>query len=109
MSFAFAGIAGAFRREISFRWHIAATLFILLFCLIQRPPAVWCALFAVAASGVMVLELLNTALEALMDKLHPGHDTEIGFAKDCLAGAVLIASIASLVVFALYCGSLIAG
>lgn len=107
MGFAFAGIAGAFRREVSFRWHITAAVLLFLFCLIQRPPALWCALFAVIASLVMALELLNTALEALIDKLHPGHDKEIGFAKDCLAGAVLVASLTSLVTFILYCSTLI--
>jgi diacylglycerol kinase (ATP) len=42
---------------------------------------------------VMGLEGVNTAVEMLADKLHPGYDTEIGKAKDLAAGAVLIAAI----------------
>jgi diacylglycerol kinase (ATP) len=46
-----------------------------------------------ALVGVLLLllavELLNTAVEKLCDKLHPGRDTEIGYVKDLGSAAVL--------------------
>ncbi|MBL7812989.1 MAG: diacylglycerol kinase family protein [Bacteroidetes bacterium] len=45
---------------------------------------------------VIGLEIMNSAIETLLNKLHPGHDPEIGKAKDLAAAAVWIASIASL-------------
>ena len=51
---------------------------------------------------VMSLELMNSAIEAALDRVHPEQHKEIGFAKDCLAGAVMIASCASVVVFLIY-------
>ena len=51
---------------------------------------------------VIALEMINTSIEAMLDRMHPDSHSEIGFAKDCLAGAVLVASIASVAVFVLY-------
>jgi len=52
---------------------------------------------------VLGLEGINTAIELLADKLHPGFDPEIGKVKDVAAGAVLIASIvAALIGFIIF-------
>ena len=102
VGFALAGIKNTFRRESSFRFQILAACLLLVFCLVQRPPAVWCALFAIISALVLALELFNTAIEAILDKLHPEHDAQIGFAKDCLAGAVLVASFAAVVILGIY-------
>lgn len=59
----------------------------------------WCALFALAVGGVLAAELMNTALEKVIDQLHPESHPAIGLAKDCAAGAVLILSATSLVLF----------
>ena len=45
-----------------------------------------------AAALVWMAEALNTAIEELCDRLHPGFDSAIGSIKDLAAGAVLIAS-----------------
>lgn len=47
---------------------------------------------------VISLELANTALERLLDVIHPEHDPRIGRVKDILAGAVLVAAVAAAVV-----------
>jgi diacylglycerol kinase len=52
---------------------------------------------------VIGLELLNTALEELMDRLHPEWDEKIGRAKDMAAAAVFFASLmAALTGFAVF-------
>jgi diacylglycerol kinase (ATP) len=55
---------------------------------------------SVTIALVLALKLLNGALEAVIDHLHPQQHPEIGAAKDMLAGAVLIAAVAALVVAA---------
>jgi diacylglycerol kinase (ATP) len=40
---------------------------------------------------VLAVELLNTAIEKLCDRLHPEHDTQIGYVKDLGSAAVLAA------------------
>lgn len=56
------------------------------------------AIIILCIAVVLGLELLNTALEEALDKLHPGRDDSIGRAKDIAAGAVLFASICAAVV-----------
>lgn len=51
------------------------------------------AVICVCIGLVLGLELLNTAIETLLDHLHPEQHKAIGLAKDIAAGAVLWASI----------------
>ncbi len=102
VTFAVSGIRKAFKRERSFQIQWFCVILLLVFCLIVRPSAMWCALFAVVSALVLALEMLNTALESVLDKLHPEEHHEIGFAKDCLAGAVLLSSLGALIVFVLF-------
>jgi diacylglycerol kinase (ATP) len=92
LGFALSGIVAAAARERSFRSQIALGSLGLLAILALRPPLVWVGLFVVAASLVLALELVNSALEALIDRLHPDVHPEIRAAKDMAAGAVLVAS-----------------
>jgi len=47
---------------------------------------------------VISLEMLNTAIEILADKLHPEQDEQIGRVKDIAAGAVMMAAIFAVVI-----------
>ena len=98
IGFALAGLRAAFARESSFRTHclFAAAAFVAL--LVLRPAPLWWALVAIIIALVMALELVNSAVETLVDLLHPGIHPEIKVIKDMIAGAVLIVSLAALVV-----------
>ena len=63
-----------------------------------RPDWIWCALVTLTIAIVLLLEMVNAALEYLMDRVHPEYSEEIKFAKDAAAGAVLLASLAALIV-----------
>jgi undecaprenol kinase len=98
--FALTGIKCAFQSESSFRTQIfmgggAVTLLIVL-----RARPVWWAIFSLCIGGVLCAELLNTALEIVVDRLHPEQHPMIARAKDCAAGAVLVFALASLAVAA---------
>lgn len=69
----------------------AAVMVIVLLCGWFFHIAVWewCAVI-LCIGGVLMAEALNTALEALCDKVSPGFDPLIGRAKDVAAGAVLL-------------------
>lgn len=102
LSFALAGIVAALRSEKSFRTQFAAAVAIVLVLAWVQPAPVWWALIALAIAGVFAAELINTALEALADHLHPDQHPWIKLAKDCAAGAVLVASLAALAVAAAF-------
>jgi len=98
IGYALNGLVSAWKRESSFRFQVGCAISLLIFCAVIRPQALWCAIFATCAA----LELMNSALETLLDKLHPETHSEIGFVKDCMAGAVLVVSIGSVIVFLAY-------
>jgi diacylglycerol kinase (ATP) len=54
----------------------------------------WCAV-VIAMSLVWIAEALNSAIEALADRVEPEQDPLIARAKDMAAGGVLFASIAA--------------
>ena len=47
---------------------------------------------------VLSLELTNTAVERLADKVSPEHDAQIRIVKDVIAGAVLMASLFAIII-----------
>ena len=98
LRFALPGIATVWRRERSFRtqaWLGAGALAVVI---ALRPAPIWIAALVITAALVLTLEMINSALEYLLDHLHPEHHPAIGAAKDAAAGAVLLASLAALVV-----------
>ena len=98
MGFALAGIRAGWAREASFRSQARLAAAALLALLVLRPAPIWWALVALCCAIVLALELVNSAMEAVIDLLHPGIHPSIKAAKDLLAGAVLVASVAALAV-----------
>lgn len=80
---------------MNFRIHLMAIVAILLAgWYFQLAAGEW--LWIVFAIGlVLVAELLNTAIELLVDLVSPSFNTQAGKVKDIAAGAVLIAAVIS--------------
>lgn len=97
--FACNGLRSTFAREASFRFQIYCAGLLTVVLGFVQPSAWWWALFILCGTAVLALELLNTALESALDRLHPDLDPAIAIAKDCAAAAVLITSVASVLVF----------
>lgn len=93
------GLAAAWRHEAAFRQELAL-------CAILAPAAFWLARSVpelLALLGVLLLvlvvELLNSALEALADAVTLEDDPLIGRAKDVASAAVLLALILAALVW----------
>lgn len=106
IGFAWAGIRYAVRHEKSFRTHLLAVVFVAGAIYWLRPPGVWQAMLWIAVALVLAAELFNSALEAVLDALHPDAADFVRNAKDCAAAAVLVLSLAALAVFVLMLVSL---
>jgi diacylglycerol kinase (ATP) len=100
LRYAISGIRIAFKSEASFRTQLLMGLGVCGLLLLLRPKPIWWALVLLTVGAVLAAELFNTALELIIDRLHPENHPTIGRAKDCAAGAVLILSLASLAVAA---------
>lgn len=99
LRFALKGVSAAWKREVSFRFQTACAVALVAFCFVARPSPIGKAVFALAATVALAWELVTNAIESLLDRLHPEEHPESGFAKDCMAGAVLTASVGSVLVF----------
>jgi len=60
-------------------------------------PAEW-AILVIAIASVLILELINTSLESIVNIVSPEVRPEAKIAKDVAAASVLIASIASILI-----------
>ncbi|MGE5491820.1 MAG: diacylglycerol kinase [Actinomycetota bacterium] len=101
LGFALAGWREGVAGEHSLRIQVVAAILALLGTAWVRPPLIWWALVVISIALVLAAELFNTALERMIDGLHPGRAEFVRQAKDCAAGAVLVFSVSSVVVFAL--------
>lgn len=91
--YAWAGIRSALRTERSFRTQMMFAAGVLPALAILRPTLIWWGLVGLTVALVLAAELFNTALERLIDHLHPEQHPHIKVVKDCAAGAVLVLSI----------------
>lgn len=82
----------AWHQETSFRTQTRIGVVTCLALALLRPGWLWAALILVLIGMVLMAELINTALEALLDGLHPDQAPFVKLAKDCAAGAALVAS-----------------
>ena len=97
--YAWAGLSYAFITQRNFRIHTLMTSIALSCGFYLHATAVEMSVITLTSALVMILELLNTALESVVDLTVKQTYHELAkIAKDCAAGAVLIAAIASVLV-----------
>lgn len=96
--YAVQGIQHAFLMERNMKIHIVVTIVVLLFgWWLQLDTVEWIfILFAIA--GVISLELVNTAIERVVDLASPDYHLLAKQAKDMAAGAVFIYSLLAIAV-----------
>jgi len=99
--YAFEGLAVMLRTQPNAWIHSAASVVVVAAGLWVGLDARDWALLVVAIALVWVTEALNTAIEFLADAAVPDPHSLIKHAKDVAAGAVLLASIAAVVIGAL--------
>jgi diacylglycerol kinase len=92
------GIAYAFRHEQNFRIQSVVAVIVLVLA-IYLPLKPWELLVIVLMVAlVLVMELVNTALELFTDLLKPRLHHYVGVVKDIMAGAVLLTALCAIVV-----------
>ncbi|MEO7446445.1 MAG: diacylglycerol kinase family protein [Ferruginibacter sp.] len=96
-SFAIDGIFFCFQKERNFLWHsLAALVAIITGFLFKISKLEWAAILLCIAL-VVSLEMINTAIEILCNKITREKDNDIRMIKDISAGAVLVGAVLALV------------
>lgn len=81
------------------RTHAYLSLAGIVVLLFVRPHLAWTLAVVVLVVAGVAAELLNSALEAALDKLHPGIDPTIGAAKEMASAAAAVINLAAVAVF----------
>jgi len=96
--YAVRGIRWMVGHEPNMRFHLVAASGVLVGAAAFRLPIEQWAALVFAIVLVLLGEILNTAIEAVLDLVQPGHHELVGVVKDLAAGAVLVASLGATVI-----------
>ena len=101
LGYSLAGLRAAFRHEAAFRQELALAL-------VLTPAALWWganglerALLLASLWWIPIVELLNSGLEAVVDRIGPQHHPLSGRAKDLGSAAVFLSLCLAAAVWAL--------
>ncbi|MEH2023205.1 diacylglycerol kinase [Nostoc sp.] len=97
--YAWAGISYSFQTQRNFRIHVSVCAMAIALSVFLHLQAVEIAVIGITSGLVLALELLNTAIESVVDLTvkQTYHDLA-KIAKDCAAGAVLVSALVAMLV-----------
>lgn len=98
LRYAVRGLVHVFQTEASFRVQVVFAIVVLILMNIY-PLLSWERIILLLLIGsVLVLEVINSVLERLVDSFKPRVHPVVGQVKDMMAGAVLVSSFISAIV-----------
>ena len=96
--FAINGLIKAISSERNLKVHLVAMVCVLLLGLYVHLSAIEWVIVTGCFGWVIAAELMNTAIEKLVDLVSPEFDPRAGLVKDIAAGAVLISATTAAVI-----------
>lgn len=107
---AFRGLKIALLREQTFRIHLILISSVMVVLLVYFPLSISeKAVVVLTIFFVLILELINTVFERVIDVFHPKVNPQIRIIKDMMAGVVLLGSIGAAIVAFLVFGPTLMG
>lgn len=91
MRYSFQGLQAAWTHEAAFRQELCFFAILAPATLALGLPVLHSVLLLAMMGAVLVVELLNSAVEAIVDKTSPEMHPLAGRAKDCASAAVFVA------------------
>lgn len=92
------GLVYAFRKERNMKLHIIAAVMVLILSMFYDLTRTEFLIVCLTVAIVIICELFNTAIEVLVDTIIGVYHPKARVVKDTAAGAVLVASLVSLIV-----------
>ncbi len=97
--YAWTGIAYAFQTQRNFRIHVMIGSLAIILALVLKLAPVEITVIGLTVGAVLAAELLNTAIESVVDLTVKQTYHELAkIAKDCSAAAVLVSALAAILV-----------
>ena len=94
---AWRGLRAIVKEQRSFRIEIIVAVLVVILSFLLSTTRSEKAVLIATVGGVLVLEVMNSVVEKVMDLLHPEKSMSVKIIKDMSAGAVMLASIAAVV------------
>ena len=95
--YASAGLTSAIASERNMRFHLGAAAFVIWIMRFYELTLGESAAIYICIGAVLSLELVNTAIESIVDLVCPEKNDMAKKAKDCAAGAVLVMAFMSVI------------
>ncbi|MCO4291340.1 diacylglycerol kinase family protein [Solitalea sp. MAHUQ-68] len=96
--YAFNGLKVGFSTEINLKIHLAIAVCVLFGGFIYELNSIEWIVILLCIAQVIGLELINTAIEKLADRVSAETDPKIGLLKDIAAGGVLFSALIAVVI-----------
>lgn len=96
--YAWEGIVYALKNDQNFRVHILAAIIVILFSLFFKVSPFEMGILGVMIILVIVAEMINTAIENMVNLITKEYHLEAKIAKDVASGMVLVTSIGAFIV-----------
>lgn len=84
--------------ERNMRIHIVVAVYVLVFSTFYKLLHLEYCILLLAIALVIICEMLNTAMESIVDKISPGYTPLARIAKDIAAGAVFVSAIFAVII-----------
>lgn len=96
--YAFEGILSSLKTEKNMKFHMLAMIFVIILGIYFKINKVeWC-ICIICIVLVISTELVNTAIETVVDMICPEKNDKAKLAKDVAAGAVLVLALGAIVI-----------
>ena len=100
LGYSLSGLRGAWQREAAFRQEVIAAVVLVPLSYFARVTWLEHALLVASVLLVLLIELVNSSIEAIVDRVSMERHPLSGHAKDAGSAAVLVACIIAAVVWA---------
>lgn len=97
-SYAFSGVKTALKREPNLRIHMTIAVIVLIAASLLKFDLIEWILLCLTIFFVIILELINTVMESLVNLISPEVRDEAKVAKDVSAAIVLFAAFVSVII-----------
>lgn len=96
--YAFEGIVTGIKEEQNMKIHISIMILVIIFGIILKISKIEWIICIILFGLVISMELINTAIENVVDLITKEKNEQAKIAKDVAAGAVLVSAIASAII-----------
>ena len=96
--YAFLGIITALKKERNLKIHFIAMIIVIIFGIVLRITKMEWIICIILFASVISLEMVNTAIENVVDLVTEEQNPKAKIAKDTAAGAVLISAVSAAII-----------